>query len=770
MDTTVAFRLLCLLFAAIVTGSRTLGAQFDQPFAAGSAPEEVEASADELEFLSEQGLLRGSGSVRVQYGTAVVEADELRLNTETNELEANGNITVHDGDLLWKGESVRGNLRSRQFAFSDFRSTFPPWHFRGAGIRREESGTYTGENLRFSTCEYLLNGKPHWHMRSKRIIYSPTGEFKAYHVVYRIGQLPVFYAPVIWGSTKERFRNVQLTAGYKGGSGIILGIGRQWQIGPTTQTQTDLIFRGRRGIALNTDTDVTTSHSTTNAKLYGMHDLEPPDDLRLNNRTYNGRFETAADRFRVEMRHRHDWLAERLALRVNVDHFSDHELLREFFRRDFRTDPQPTSIADLQYTTRFGELALHYRPRLNPFESVVERLPELRITVPRTPVKHSDLLYYGESSYARLRMNWREYDLPRAGVPTPIEPSDYASDRFDTVNFLYYPTNIGAVRVTPRMGARFTHYSRSSARPLSAAQLREYFRLDDPGSAVTDTGSAANYDDDGGERSRVATELGLELSWRYSGIWGESTADGGSAGTLRHQVQPYVNYTFIPQPTEQNTHLYFFDAVDRVQKAQIARVGAQQKVQTWRDDRFVDVVTLRNYFDFHVETPSDDHLPGDFGTMVDITPNDTLSLRSSMLIDTNHGTVDLVKVGATLKRTRLETGLGYMYREDALTQYSYSMGSELEQMLGPGYLPVQFSDNHNLHCHFAIPLGDISALRIQYFWDMERGSMGRQVYEFSRDLHCWVGALRFEEDAGDFSLFLMFYLKAFPGFRLDLGG
>ena len=97
------------------------------------------------------------------------------------------------------------------------------------------------------------------------------------------------------------------------------------------------------------------------------------------------------------------------------------------------------------------------------------------------------------------------------------------------------------------------------------------------------------------------------------------------------------------------------------------------------------------------------------------------------------------------------------------------MGSEVTQIQTSSFIPIEFERNHGLHVNFHLPLGAHSKFSANYFFDLERNKIGRQSYELSQELHCWVGALRFEEDADDISVFLIFSLKAFPKFKFDIG-
>ncbi len=728
---------------------------------------DFDAVADELEFLHEENLLKGSGNVTINYHGLKMTADQVELNTDTRAIRANGNVTLQYADIYWEGGSIEGNLESKEFAFNEYRSHSEPWYLVGGGGALDTEGTITAKNISLSTCDYLFGDTPHWRMQCSEFQYFADKRFRAYNVVYKIGGIPVFYLPVVSGHTEKQVNNVHLSAGYESDSGVFAEVAKDWELNDDVKTEAGIIYRSQRGMALRNSTELNIGRSRTDFFAYGMRDRDPLSDATINGVDFNGRFESQEDRYRLKLSNKTP-IYERLSLQVHADHFSDNDLLLEFFKKDFRSDPQPVSFANLSYSGDYLNVSLNYRPRLNNFESVVERLPELRIETPRLGIADSGLYFRTEATASSLRMRWREYDLPRSG--NLKDPKDYETGRFDALNFLYYPFRVEFLSIVPRLGARGTYYTRTSGRDITIEQLNSNILADDPRPALDNPNPVFDYDDDGGSHLRFAAELGAELSFKIYRHWPDVRSERWEIEGLRHIVQPFLNYTYIPNPSVDDDNLFFFDELDRIDKNHFVRLGMRHQFQTKRESEVYTLVSMENFYDFYMSPGDHESRPGDFGTVVDIRPSEQFSLWAKFLMDTDRGDMNVINTGAGIgEKDKFRTQISYLYRQSFSSRFNYSMDSNLTQILSSAFLPTSYDKNHNLHVDFDVPLNGSTRLSCKYFFDLNRDTLSRQSYQLTHDLHCWTGALGFEQDENDFSVYLLMYLKAFPKFKLDFG-
>ncbi len=730
-------------------------------------PEGLDIKADELSFTQDSNILVGKGNVRIVHKDIVILTDKIQLNTTTLDIFSSGNTQFQQGEFVWIGDNVNGNLNSNTFELGQYKTKSNPWFGIGSNIQIEQSREVKGENIKLSTCEYLHENKAHWRMEAKKILYYPDGKFKAYDVVHKIGGIPIFYSPVIAGKANQTSGNFHFSTGYKSDFGAILTIARDWETKKNIKTQFGSTYHSKRGTAFFNNTDISTQHGLTDLLLYGMHDNDPLFDSKVGGEKFNGRFKSTTDRYRIKLQHQTSF-KNNIKFMVDADYLSDYDFLLEFYKREFYKNAQPVSSLELGYYGNNAEVTVNYRPRLNDFESTVERLPEVRLDLPRQQIKNSNLYYKGESSIAKLKMNWREYDLLR--VADLAELKDYETERFDSLNLLYFPFKLNFINIVPRLGARFTFYSDSSKSGVTQKQLDRNFQIDDPKATINDPFNATNYDNNGGQQSRFTYELGMEASVKIASEWTQNKRNENQPELKRHIIRPFINYTFIPRTNVNKDNLFFFDEVDRLEKTNFVRIGTRHSFQKKSNDRISNISKMENFFDFYFSPEDNANKPGDFGTIFEVYQSDSLSLLSKFLLDTNRGDINVMSVGSSMgKKDGSKLDFSYLYRQSFTSRYSYSMGSELTQIQTPSFMPTSFFTNHSLHVNCTLPLTQKSSLRVQYYFDLDREAIARQTYELTRDLHCWVGSIGIEQNENDFAVYFLFYLKDFPKFKIDIG-
>ncbi len=730
-------------------------------------PEGLDVKADELSFTQNDNILVGKGNVRIVHEDILILTDEIQLDTTTLDISSTGNTQFQRGEFIWIGDRVSGNLNTNTFELGQYQIKSNPWFGVGSNIHIGQEQEVNGENIKLSTCEYLHKDNAHWRMEAKKISYYPDGKFKAYNVVHKIGGSPIFYSPVIAGKTNQTSGNFHFSTGYKSDFGAILTIARDWEIKNNINTQFGSTYHSKRGTAFFNTTNISTQHGLTDILLYGMHDNDPLFDSRVAGEKFNGRFKSTTDRYRIKLQHQTSF-KNNLKFMVDADYLSDYDFLLEFKKREFYKNAQPVSFLELGYYGNNAEISVNYRPRINDFESTVERLPEVRLDLPRQQVMKSNLYYKGESSIAKLKMNWREYDLLRVGGLTELK--DYETERFDSLNLLYFPFKLNFINIVPRLGARFTYYSDSSKTGVTQNQLDRNFQIDDPKATTNDPFNATNYDNNGGQKSRFSYELGMEASTKIASEWRQNKRYENQPELRRHIVQPFINYTFIPRTNIDKDNLFFFDEIDRIEKTNFVRIGARHNFQKKSNDRISNISRMENFFDVYFSPEDNANKPGDFGTVIEVFKSDSLSLWSKFLLDANRGDVNIINVGSSMRRKNgSKLDFSYLYRQSFTSRYSYSMGSELTQIQTPAFMPTSFFTNHSLHVNCTLPLTQKSSLRVQYYFDLDREAIARQTYELTRDLHCWVGSIGIEQNENDFAVYLLFYLKDFPKFKVDIG-
>ena len=159
---------------------------------------------------------------------------------------------------------------------------------------------------------------------------------------------------------------------------------------------------------------------------------------------------------------------------------------------------------------------------MNDFLETVERLPDVKNH--RVRRQQGDPVYHGESSAGYYRRLFADTN----GPPTGLE---YSAARADSYHQLLLPeTFFGWLRVTPRVGGRFTYYSEASG----------------PG-ATTD------------EEYRGVFNTGAEVSFKASRTWPAFHSSFLELDGLRHVVEPSINFVYVPAPNVRPPELPQFD-------------------------------------------------------------------------------------------------------------------------------------------------------------------------------------------------------------------
>jgi len=759
-------RLAGVLAMVSIVSAWTLSSAWSQaPDASGRVP--VEVTAKDYTFNPETGQGHGEGNVRVRYQDVALDADSVDVNFRTQEVSAKGNVLLKRDPFEWRGNEVSGNIGTKKFVFGAFTAKNGVWYAAGASGAHESDGSARVDKVRMSTCDLP---EPHYSVQAQRVLHYPDGKFRAYHTVYRVGNVPIFYWPVVFGDSNPGAGSISIRPGYSSDWGAFLLLARTWQVSKEVDTTVKVDLRSAHGVALGNETEIHRTYSNTDVNLYGMYDTDPPET----GRDRNGRFDVQEWRGRAGLYHQQE-LDRRLTLRTNVEALSDVDMLHDWFKSDYDRDPQPKTFADVVYDAPRMSLSAGFRPRLNDFETVVEGLPEVRLEMPRQVLLEGmPILYQSTSTAGYYSMEWRDFDKDR---PVPLtDPEDYDSFRFDTLHMAYVPFAVAEnIQVVPRAGVRLTHYTDSSDTDMEPADIEALFDVDDPYHPRTLTPILKDYDDDGGSLTRLAGELGLEASTKFSRLWPDLTNETLDVDGLRHIVKPYVNYTFAPDPSEDRENIYFFDGVDRLTEQHFVRAGVDQRIQTRRNQRIYTLARIQSYADFHFSDENDNgegyDALGDLGNKLEFTPTDALKTWAAVVADMDETDVRRAEVGARVgRKDGIRFSLAYIYRDNYLPRSTASMGSSLVDLTGEhGYLVRDYQEAQTAVGEVFIPINEKTTGRIRLEYDLEEAALARQVYEIIRDLHCWMGSLALEEDNGDVRVMVMLYLKAYPGTKIDLG-
>ena len=733
---------------------------------------DLQISADSMEHGTENRIARAVGNVVIAYLDVELKCDEATLNQDTLDCTANGNVVITIKDQgTWKAPALKVNLQSKHFSFGPYRVDTEVWHIGGESGGCQEDGIHTLQNSWLSTCDCE---NPHYSLKAKNIKYDNNSRtFTAKHVTLRFGDVPVFYLPILWGSTDNTAGTI-FRPGYSGRRGAYLRLGRIWTHGPAGYSQLYVDAMSKRGFGLGQDTEFKTDKLEVRTHLYGIHDNDPAETSP----GWDRRFETTEDRYRLNLYYRQQY-NDSLSLRVNLDALSDISMLEDWFRSDYRHWNETSSFATLAFDNSWMNAELTVMPRINTFSTQAEKLPELKITIPHLTLGDTPLVYSSENSLGYYSMKWRNNERNRKDLIPAAEyvaglhgdPQDYASFRADTLQILTMPLDLEYLTLTPRAAFRVTGYSRSSARKLTQEQLADNLDADNPDTPST-AAPVVNYDNLGGSILRFAGEVGAEARTRIYSAWSDFSLPLSDAASIRHIIEPYVNYTFAPEPSEDRDNIYFFDEIDRLERQHFVRLGLDQFWQIKdADGKERTFLSLETYMDTHLDKDdvSQEYL-ADLGIRLGFAPRKDLSTWAASLQDVGDGNILRGELGIRYgEEDSWNFALKYIYRNGHLSRSTYSMASDLSDFFGEsGYIKKHFEDSDTLNASINIPINQRTSFEIEAEYDFDEHRLAEHYYYLTRQLHCWTMVAGCGWDYGDFEFIIMMRLTAFPKVKIDL--
>ena len=446
----------------------------------------------------------------------LLRADEIRFNRATRQAKASGNVQLTFRELRLLADTLSYNITDNSFEATNFRAGLPPIIIDGDTIEGspelvtiDRGDFYYGEPGAFT---------PKLSASSVEIL--PNDAFRARRARLAMGSVPLLSLPRYSNDFRGQKPEIDGKLGYRSYLGayaqseILLPINERLMVGGNLDLYTErgiLIgpaahYQGFLGDAYF---DTTLSSGWINDQ----------GDIELSE-LYPGELPQAsanADRGFILLNNR-TALGDDFELVASVNYLDDSDVLRDFRRDMFRDTQDPDSYVSLAWVLDPVYLSLLVRPRINNFQSVVERLPELRADLPWTQFFETDAYQSGHFSAARLRWN------PDAlgGSPSALDPWLPAADntlweqtRIDLAYGLQYPVVVtDGITVTPLASVRGLSY--------------ETQRFDNIDEARQDLGLA---------------EVGVDLRATFIGDFALENEFWNIKG-FRHLFQPVASYRY----------------------------------------------------------------------------------------------------------------------------------------------------------------------------------------------------------------------------------
>lgn len=709
-----------------------------------------------------------------KYPDTVIEVEDISF-TSLGEPYVNA-LVYYVTDRV-TADKLSGNLISGYLSMQNVRCKSGNFALKAASAVRKANGDIDLKNADFSTCEYLAEDNAHYSISASEInlrTYQDNG-FDIKNYDFTVGQhsifaknafvniygVPVMWLPAFYKPKDESPQLFDMAVGATSDWGFFISASRQINISeyPYAVANLMLDYYVKRGLGYGAEVDIATENSKTNLFAYGIYDIDPDEGVDLD----DSRMRIPHFRYDVRLTNV-SHITPTFDFRTHVEYLSDPYMQYDFFRTNYDNNPEPASYAAFEKYFENATLSLYSRVRVNTFSNTVQKLPEFRIDVPRMEIFNTGLYYQGEHSIDYLTMEWRNYDRPRQ-VANYISTADYETMRLDSVNFLYYPIKLFNINIIPRAGVRFTYYTDSSRRRITENDLQQIFIANEiegnfPANVV-------NYDRRGGDRVRFVGEFGFEANTKIHRTFNNVRSEFFGIDGLKHVMVPYVNYTYIPEPTEDRENLYYFDDIDRIERQNFFRLGLENRLYTRADNRLLNTLRMENYLDLHISDKDGFNHVGDFCTKLSASPLKGLVISTLFAINAGdnykerQGTYRNERFvsrkgisGRWLNRWILSLSyepiedfiftLSYVYRDNYASRNAYSMGSSLTDMeSGSAFDKYYNGRTQQLSFGVGIPLTPDRRTKATYqmTYDFEAGFIRSQRIGVSHQFHCWEFSL-----------------------------
>jgi LPS-assembly protein len=578
---------------------------------------------DKMTFDKTTKMAVWEGNVVMQDKDVTLQADRVRYNMDTKEAWAEGHVRINQGAQEWIAPSAYYNFGTRRLKADEASGFVDPLYVHVQNLEQVGTNHYVFARSTVTTSDLE---HPGYFLQSKNGE-TWTGDRLALHnVTVHLWDKPVLWSPLVIWSLKGDMPPVVVTVGDDSLWGPFLLSSLTWKVNKNMDLTLHADERLKRGFGTGADLKYRFGEAAHGLLTgYFIDDSQPdksePGFGTRTNAPASGYVTNSAARYRAEWQHK-QYLTNNVTLTVDLNKMSDAEMLYDYFRYEFDHNRAPDSVADVTKAGQDYTLSFLVRPQFDKFFTEVERLPEAKLAVDRTRIGNTPLFYEGESSVGQYHIVPGDTNIVGSG-----ESPDFVGNavRADTFHQIVAPAMVGGwLSVVPRAGIRGDYYSRA---PSDAPETQNV--------------------------TRVVYDLGADTSFKISREWDDVHNNWLQIDGLRHILQPFADYQWIPRPDRSTNDLFQFDAtrnvtllggdtlsvtrysplafpeneqIDSITGEDTIRFGLRQTLQTRRDNQAWDLVNLTGWTDYEVERSAGQTDFSDFFGTAEFRPYRWLSL------------------------------------------------------------------------------------------------------------------------------------------------
>lgn len=696
---------------------------------------QIIVDGDKVEYFEKSGRIVASGNVVVTYGDVKATCDKIEVNTITRKAFCTGKVRIVEPDGTLSGERVRYDFAKKRGQVISGEINAYPWFGEAETTTRVGDNEYVFHNGYITTCDLDV---PHYRIKAKKVRVFPDDKIIATNVVFYVDEVPVlffpyYYHPIIQSRSKVQFMPGQSTEW----GNFVLSSWRKYIIGES-RADISVDYRSKKGFGEGANFYYRMEDLKAKGwgegffRMYfvqqnGKWTYDPTpfrDEWPDPEKREEGKKVKYVERKMFQWKHRVEFDPSVVGM-MEFNKYSDEYFLKDYFYNEStETSPSPENYVSLTSAQENYLLEISANCRFHKFETITQRMPEIKFDVPQQKMGQLPLYYSSESSMVM-------FDKQYANKSSPCE----IVNRFDSKHELSWPINLKLFEVTPYGWFQETMYSRTK-------QSQEL-------------------------TCRNAVGGGVNASTRVYRIFDVNTNFLGlNINKLRHIVAPSINYDHIEQPNIYSSELMQLDGVDSMARKDNITFSIENKIQTKRPVggalTSVDLARLMisSEYTYHLQKgkweaakkgPYRKHGRfSDFTFDLEVDPYEWLFFDANMEVN----------------RKNLAINKG-------MIEFSAQPVDAFHMAMGYRYEKMQPNPRNAFTFDVQIIPNPKWKIGIYERFDVQTRIIEEQQFTITRDLHCCelevsydVQGSRFFKD--EYTLWFAFKVKAFPDLPIGL--
>ncbi|MDP8259727.1 MAG: LPS assembly protein LptD [Candidatus Gygaella obscura] len=621
---------------------------------------------DKMEYTQAENIVIIDGDAVIIHKGSKLTADKITYNNLTHDARAQGDVRLVFESGVLTGENVVYNFDSKIGYVLNANLYADPFYLQAPIIDKIDENEFGMKRGYFTTCNH---DKVHWRIKSKKIDVYPDDRITAKSSIFFIGNIPLFYFPRFTQNLKENVLRVQVEPGYSKDWGMYLLTAWRYYVSENLMGRIHVDFREKKDMAVGIDAKYdTVKYGKGILRTYYMNERDAKRDHfweKWTDEESLGADET--ERFRVQLRHIWD-IDETSQLIGEYNKLHDSQVIKDyFFDQEYEQEETEDTYLQLTKNYRYSTLSAYLNKRVNRFESITEKLPELKLDTSSFKILDSPFYVKNNSTASYLHST------------NANSAEDDVMKKVDTYTEIAMPFKVLFFELRPYFGSRQT-----------------YFSKDVDGASIS---------------PRVVNYNGISLNTKFYRLFDlVSDFAGFDINRLRHIISPTIEYDYTHNPTIGPDRLAELGN-DNIEKSKSITLSLENKLQTKRNNKSVDLIRfiLDSTYDL---TPKTKRRLSDVGADLEIIPYDWLEINADAGYDTTEHWFKTVNFDLTAKPfDRWSASIGHRYErkgtKELTTDFKYRLNPLWKfrfyhryQFATGDLLEQEYGITRDLHCWF----------------------------------------------------------------------